>query len=618
MASHFAPQSQSKGSRRSGGYDRRPTPPRKGLSTGKKVGIALGIVLAVLLVAGGTSGFLLYRSAMAVKADASELMAQVDPMKEAIKSGDAETLDASVGTVQEKMAAINAEVHTPVWTLASYVPVVGEDVRSVQALGEAGSALVNDALVPVAGILAGAGLDTLLNDGVVNVDLIRSISDAVSGAIPTIKSSVETIASLPEAHIPQLRDVLSQVQEPLASVSGLVDQIEPVLQLIPQMLGGDGARTYLVLAQNNAELRSTGGLPGSWGTLSIDNGVITMNSDFETILHEPGLQVEITDEEAATTATNMDTDPAQVNCTPDFSRVGELSRDYWSQMGYGEVDGVIAVDPVFLQSLLTLAGGFTAPDGTTVDGTNAAQVLLSDTYWMFGNDGAAQDAYFSSVAALAFDHVMSNLGDASMTDLWELVMQGGEEGRLLVWMANEDEEALMDQLGFSGKLETDPATPILGVYFNDDTYSKISWYMSAYTQMDEGVKNADGTMTYNVTTTMTNNITNEIAQSAPLYIYGGNEGKRDNSDMLDYVIFIAPAGGSISNMSVSDGAMMDNYGFSEATLSGLQTLRTRTHLLAGESAVFTYQVTVSAEATEPLTVRTTPLAQESLVQAPAA
>ena len=621
MASHFAPQDGTNNARRrsTGSTSSQGSAlPRRSLTTGKKVGIVVGVVLAVLLVVGGTTGFLLYRSAMSVKAQASELMAQAEPMKEALKSGDAETLDSSVGTVQESMALINAEVHTPLWTFASYIPVVGEDVRSVQRLGEAGAALVNDALVPVANAVSGTGLGDLFQDGVVNVDLVRAISDSVSAALPTIESSIEEISSLPEAHIPQLREVLSKVQDPLVSASDLVDELGPMLQLLPRMLGGDGARTYLVIAQNNAELRSTGGLPGSWGTLSIDNGVISMNSDFETILHEPGLQVEITDEEAATTATNMDTDPAQVNCTPDFSRVGELARDYWSQSGYGEVDGVVAIDPIFLQSLLTLTGGFTAPDGTTVDGTNAAQVLLSDTYWMFGNDGAAQDAYFSSVAALAFEHIMGNLSNAGVMDLLDLVMQGSEQGRLLVWMANEDEEMAIDQMGFSGKLETDLSTPVLGVYLNDDTYSKISWYLSCYTQVDEGTKNSDGSVTYNVTTTMTNNITDEIAEEAPLYIYGGNSAKRDNSDMLDYVIFVAPAGGAISNMSVNDGVMIDNYGFSEATLSGLQTLRTRTHLRSGESAVFTYQVTVSSEATEPLAVRTTPLAQESYMQAPAA
>ena len=177
-------------------------------------------------------------------------------------------------------------------------------------------------------------------------------------------------------------------------------------------------------------------------------------------------------------------------------------------------------------------------------------------------------------------------------------------------MLDDTEQALMLDLGFAGELGTDPSTPELGVYFNDDTYSKISWYTSSSTTIGEGVRNADGTTTYDVVTTLTNNITPEEAATAPLYIYGGNQDKRDNSDMINFVFFFAPAGGTISNFSVSDGAIFEDYGINEASLNGLQVLRMRTHLRSGETATFTYQVTVSADAAQPLALRTTPLAQQ--------
>lgn len=628
MASHFAPQDDkprkkaaparaAAGRSRSDAAYYAASRRGGGMSRGKKVGLVIGIVLAVLLVVGGTCGVLMYRSAMSVKAQAQEIMDQVDPLKEALKSGDATALDSSVGTVQENMASINAEVHGPLWTLASFLPVVGEDVQSVRSLGEAGQALVDEVLVPIANDVSGTGVSGLFKDGVVNVGLVQTISETVGSSLPTIETSLGTIASLPEAHIPQLAEVLDRVQGPAEQAQGLVGQAKPFLDLLPQMLGADGqTRTYIVIAQNNSELRSTGGLPGAWGTVSVTDGAISMG-EFRSILHADGLQVEATDEERAATMTNIDTDPAQVNCIPDFSRVGKLAKDYWAQAGYGDVDGVIAVDPVFLQRLLALTGGVTAPDGTVVDGSNAAQEILSGTYWKYGDDPNAQDAYFASVAGLAFGQIMGNLGNADITDLIDVIGQSGADGRLLAWMANEEEQALMEAIGVSGALETDPSEPVLGVYLNDDTYSKISWYASCYTTVGEGVKNADGTTTYDVTTTLLNTITPEEAATAPKYIYGGNEEKRDNSDMLNYVYFVAPAGGTITNLTETNGAVFDGYGFAETTLNGLQFFRTRTHLRSGESAVFTYQVTVSSEATEPLSVRTTPLAQDSLMQAPA-
>lgn len=40
------------------------------------------------------------------------------------------------------------------------------------------------------------------------------------------------------------------------------------------------------------------------------------------------------------------------------------------------------IDPVFLQSLLGLMCGVTTEDGTVVDGTNAAEILLNKMYYL--------------------------------------------------------------------------------------------------------------------------------------------------------------------------------------------------------------------------------------------
>ena len=171
---------------------------------------------------------------------------------------------------------------------------------------------------------------------------------------------------------------------------------------------------------------------------------------------------------------------------------------------------------------------------------------------------------------------------------------GGDTSYAIPYCADEPERAMM---------------VLNAIYSQPDLYNTLIYGIEG----EDYTKNADGTTTYNVTTTLTNTITPEEAASAPLYIYGGNADKRDNSDMLHFVYFIAPAGGAITNFSASDGLIFIDYGINQATLSGLQFIRVRTHLRSGESGTFTYQVTVPAEATQPLALRTTPLAQESLM-----
>ena len=44
------------------------------------------------------------------------------------------------------------------------------------------------------------------------------------------------------------------------------------------MLGSDGPRHYLLVVQNNAEIRSTGGLPGSFMILNAEDGKLSLGT----------------------------------------------------------------------------------------------------------------------------------------------------------------------------------------------------------------------------------------------------------------------------------------------------------------------------------------------------
>lgn len=77
---------------------------------------------------------------------------------------------------------------------------------------------------------------------------------------------------------------------------------------------------------------------------------------------------------------------------------------------YGiEVDGVIAIDPLFLQNMLAVTGGVAMPDGSTLDGTNTAQTLLHDVYARITPQET--DEYFAVAAQAAFDHITQNVDD---------------------------------------------------------------------------------------------------------------------------------------------------------------------------------------------------------------
>ncbi len=581
---------------------------KKKRHTGRNIAIVVAVIVLVLGVLGGVEAYALFNSAKTVKSQASTIMAQASTIKDAVKKGDSAALSNSVETIRSATNTINKEVNTTAWNIAAMVPVYGQDVKSVQKLGATASDLVEEALVPVADGLSGLKLSELLQDGAINVSILEKLIDALDDATPVIQTSISTINSLPEAHISQLKSILDKVKDPLNEANDTLTSAQPILKVLPQMLGTDGqTRNYLVVAQNNAEIRATGGFPGATGIVSVTDGRISLG-DFQAIKKLAGDDyAEDQDPKETAMFTHENDVTAQIiTYNPDFPVSAKHLAHLWNQRFGTMPDGVIALDPVVLQNLLGLVGAVTAPDGDVVDGTNAASVLLNGTYKKFGNDGDAQDEYFSAVAGLAFKQIMGNLGDADLEKFMSVLETATKENRLLAWMQDADEQSAVVTFNLAGDIAEDETKPELGVYINDETWAKMTWYLSVNTTLSDPVLSADGTKTYTATTVVRNNLTDEEAATLPTYITGNNPQLTGLGNMLEFVFLYAPAGGSISDISCDLGNE-----FSESSYSTLQTWRSSSliQIAPQHEAVITYTVKTSPNATSDLTVRTTPTAQ---------
>lgn len=583
--------------------------PKKG--KGKVVALVVGLVILAIVAFGGTTGFFLYKDAKNLQAQAGTLMSEVSSMKDYLKNGEGEQLNATASTVAEQIASMRDTVNGPAWTIASFIPVYGDDIKLVRGMMEQADILAQDAMLPACAQLEDFKLGNLLTDGAVNIEMLKGLITTIQDVEPVVISSIDAIDALPEPHIGKIKSLMDKVTGPMDTAKGALEQVNGILPILPQMLGADGPRNYLITAENNAEIRACGGFVGALGILNVDNGVIALD-EFEGTLRSsngPKPQIQISDEEMLLFQPyepTMNFISGDAYFTPSFPDGAQKVSALWSlEHNDQHIDGVIALDPVFLQYLLQLCGEVTAADGSAVNGSNATSILLSETYWKYPNDGDMQDAVFSSVASGAFNQLLGGLGDVGFTNLFKVIKRGGDEGRLLMWMANEAEENAVIQMGFGGTLNADPTKPQTGVFVNNYSYSKLDWYLNLDAVKGEGVKNADGTVSYPMTVTLTNEMSDADAATLPEYIIAHN-GTADapTQEMLRTLLY-APAGGTITDVVTSSGSMK------EATHNGLQVFYQDVRLMPGESFQVTYTVTVSAEAAEELDVRVTPTAQHA-------
>ncbi len=250
---------------------------------------------------------------------------------------------------------------------------------------------------------------------------------------------------------------------------------EKAVDLLPAMLGADGRRQYLLVVQNNAEIRSTGGLPGSLSVLEADEGRVRLGEQGNASLF--GLSadpvVRLTDDEVDLYGRNVALDLRDTNLIPDFPRAASLMARFAEQRGQ-QVDGVVSVDPVTLAEVLRATGPVEA-GGVRLDEGNARRLLLNEPYLRLRSN-EEQDAYFQRVSRGILDALLSGQGD--QLELVRVLSQAAEQRRFLVWSDRDEEQRRFQDTAIAAALPRDEGiAPAVGIYLNDSTRAKMQYYL---------------------------------------------------------------------------------------------------------------------------------------------
>jgi hypothetical protein len=243
------------------------------------------------------------------------------------------------------------------------------------------------------------------------------------------------------------------------------------------MLGEDGPRTYLVLFQNNAEIRATGGAAAAAvylraeavGSRSVGQ---TGSTTFESGPLVGVQTLELPRETLACTTRVRDL-LAELHANAELSDAARLFQSKIAAQEGLAVDGVVSLDPVVLADILSVTGGVTV-DGIDITAENAVKILLSDTYFRFPGDQAPADAFFAATSATVFQKLVRATGISCRCSTSSA--RAGAEQRLYGWFAREEEEQVARELGIDGAMKTDNAeTTEVGIFLNDAAVSKLEY-----------------------------------------------------------------------------------------------------------------------------------------------
>jgi hypothetical protein len=494
------------------------------------------------LVAAAWAAWLAFRT----RSELLDAKASAHDLSQALADGDNERATASLREFTTSVDSAHRNTRSVVWRVADHLPFVGDDARAVATVADVGHAVAHEALAPLVAEANGGIANQLApHGGRFDLGALQRLQPVLARARRSFDTADVRLADVHRGGLlGGVRGPLDDLGDQLGNARSGLDAADRAVTVLPSMLGADGPRQYLLMFNNNAEVRATGGMPGAWGLLRASNGrldLVRQGSAREFgELPEPVLP------QSPAEKAIYDVLPAvffqDTNFTPEFPRTAELAREMFQRKYGDKVSGVVGVDTVTLGYIIGATGDISVPGGPTLTQDNAAATLLNGVYRALV-DPDAQDAYFAKVARTVFDNISS--GVDSPTALAKALAQSVREGRLHIHSFFPKEQAELDGSMIAGNVDfSHGPRPQVGVYVNDATGSKMSYYLRTRVRMTSD--RCDGGAQ-----ALTAYADFQMVQPAPgelnAYITGGGEYGTPAGQQLVLVRVYGPAGGRLSD-----------------------------------------------------------------------
>lgn len=581
------------------------------------------VVLVAVAAVGAVSVLTLYRQAMEVKAHEEKAISLMSGLK-GLSGSDAssvgkdtvDSINAVLPQMQSETAAAQKITDGRLWDIASHLPVYGNDITTVRGMTRIVHQLTTQPLPQLSNTLSTlANTPLTTDDGSLNLEPITQAAASMKAANEPLQQLVKQYDALPRPKIGRIATAYEAGRKQLTAAGTTIDDLSNALDIIPGFLGSGGAKTYAVMAMTTSEARSSGGLIGSVGVMTTDNGKISIGDFRSNTEYIPyGAGDPTADEHRIFNEwgpLQMSFDMRDLAVYPDAQRSAEGMRAIWQRTPWGagqNLDGVLMVDPVFLQKMVAINGQVTLSDGRVLTGDNTAEFLLNTVYKEY--PVSMQDQYFTEVATQSISAMFSNINLTKLTQVGQAMSSLAQGRHFSMYSFDEATENSLKSAGFTASTPDDEANPKIGVYITEQNPSKMDWYVHRTTKITRSSCNGDGSQTYHVEYTLNNTLTSSALATLPDYIAGGIQVPSLARGMAaEKMLIYAPAGGSIANITTSGNGTV-SVAPKQTTMNGKTVTTTLALLNPGKSLTYSFDVTTSPKATTDLGVDQTPMGWE--------
>lgn len=484
---------------------------------------AIIVLLAVLLF------FLAYLPAKELQSELNTTKAEVATLQQNVSDKDLDQIKIRIANLKNQTSLIESTYNK--LKLVGSLPFInsyyqdGRQALNIAKNGlETGEILIK-AIEPYSDFLGIKGGATSSQE--TTEDRIAFLTQSIEGLTPyldTIETKMNDISTslskINASRYPeefkgyQVRSNILKAQDLVSQAYTLIKDGKPLLAKTSWLLGKDSPRKYLMIFQNDGELRPSGGFWTAYSTLSISNGKVTPGSasniyDLDDKINSktPAPRL-IKSYHINVPYLNL----RDSNLSPDFPTDAKIFLDqYTKAMGSKDkFDAVIAIDTQLLVDMVsvlgkldTRVGTFTTEADKRCDG---CPQIIYEMQWMSGRprnyiDPNRKDFMNPLMSALLANVMGSE--KSKMGSIMEAFFKDINQKHIMVYFPDEKMQEIGNMANISGKIfDTDKTIDYM--HLNDANFASAKSNIFITQKINHEITIKNGVATHKISVTYTN------------------------------------------------------------------------------------------------------------------
>jgi len=340
-------------------------------------------------------------------------------------------------------------------------------------------------------------------------------------------------------------DKINSYQEKIKNLYQISQRATFIAPLIPQLIGTDINKKYLILNLNNNELRPGGGFIGSYSTVDFESSKFSSLKVGDIYDIDGQLKQKIPAPAPLVDALGVDSWYLRdANWDPDFKNNYPVIKEFYFKETGEKIDGVIAVDLEFIKAILNFTGPIELKDySETVSSENIAELGQKYSEVNFFPGSRQKKNFFSALSRELINEIVTEKKYLEPQFLL-VIDQSLTKQSMQVVFEDQSIQSALDILGLTGEVP--------GRNYSEKTSKTNDYLMVVDANLGANKSNAflDKKINYSLNLDKNGNL---LSRVNIIYKNSSPNNSWPAGDYKNYLRVFVPRGSKLEKVSI-DGA----------------------------------------------------------------